>query len=132
MKKLNNDNKKVYSSTRHNNINKLEKIYQDEDIIQNDSKKSKDTVSLKNNSGRFVFTLNGENEKESNSKQQIESEEKSERTLTTKREMTQEEFKINENENENIKKKEEKEKEIGSFSSNKKINEYNGIIARKQ
>ena len=105
MKKLNNDNKKVYSSTRHNNINKLEKIYQDEDIIQNDSKKSKDTVSLKNNSGRFVFTLNGENEKESNSKQQIESEEKSERTLTTKREMTQEEFKINENENENIKKK---------------------------
>ena len=26
MKKLNNDNKKVYSSTRHNNINKLKKI----------------------------------------------------------------------------------------------------------
>ena len=134
MKKLNNDNKKVYSSTRHNNINKLEKIYQDEDIIQNDSKKSKDTVSLKNNSGRFVFTLNGENDKESNSKQQIESEEKSERTLTTKREMTQEEFKINENENENIKKKEEKEKEIGSFSSNKKEKDHllhNSNLARE-
>ena len=40
-------------------------------------------VSMKNNSGRFVFTLNGENEKsekKTNTKDQIKIEEKTENT----------------------------------------------------
>ena len=80
---------------------------------------------MKNNSGRFVFTLNGENEKsekKTNTKDQIKIEEKTE---NTKKDIIQKKVKINESVK-NIKK--EEEKEIGFSSSHKKGKEREHII----
>ena len=118
------NNKKIISP-----IKGKEYLYEEnsaiEKISEKDSNKNiEESFSLKNNSGRFVFTLNGDNEKSekihSNSKEKEkevdESEEKSEKSETTKKEMTQEE------ENENTKKKKDEENEVISSSTIKKDN----------
>ena len=119
--------KKIFATTRQKNINKLEYIFNDETIKE--EKNSKDTVSLKNTSARFVFTLNGDmekNEEESKENEKVESQEKSENSLSTKKEIPQE--KIIKNENSKKKKEEENEKEnINeniSSSSHKKEKEH--------
>ena len=122
MKQITNENKKDTPFIDQNNLNENE-IQSNDKIIKETYKSSKDTVSLKNTSGRFVFTLNGDdekNEKETKTKEQVESEEKSEKSETTKKEITQEEI----NENENTKKKKEEENEIGSLDSHKKEKEH--------
>ena len=118
MKNINNVAHKKASLTRQNNINNYEYIYNDE-AVKEEEKRSKKTVSLKSNSGRFVFTLNGDNEKsqkKSKSKEQIEREEKSEKSESTKKEVLQEQIK----KIEKTKKKKEEENEIISNSSHKK------------
>ena len=102
---------------QQNKPKNIEYIYNDEAIKE--EKHSKKTVSLKSNSGRFVFTLNGDNEKsekKSKSKEKIESEEKSEKSVSTKKEISQEQMK----ETQKTKKKKDEENEIISTSSHKK------------
>ena len=126
MKKLTTENKNRNVPQNQNNIKTIEYTYNDKEIKESE-KKSKDTVSLKNTSGRFVFTLNGSNEKtdkKTNTKEKVESEEKSEKSKSTKKEMIQEEIK----ENENTKKKKEEENENVSFSTQKKEKEKEHII----
>ena len=121
MKKLTNENKNRNLPQNQNNIKTIEYAYNDKEIKETE-KKSKDTVSLKNTSGRFVFTLNGSNEKsdeKTNTKEKVESEEKTEKSKSTKKEMIQEEVK----ENENTKKKKGEENENVSFSTQKKEKE---------
>ena len=73
-------------------------------LIENNSnekankKTSKKIVSMKNNSRRFVFTLNGENEKcekKTNNKEQLKREEKREKSESTKKDIIQKKRKIN-------------------------------------
>ena len=102
---------------QQNKPKNIEYIYNDEAIKE--EKHSKKTVSLKSNSGRFVFTLNGDNEKsekKSKSKEKIESEEKSEKSVSTKKEISQEQMK----ETQKTKMKKDEENEIISTSSHKK------------
>ena len=127
MKKLTNDNPKENSSKNQNNLNPIE--YASNEKVNKDTyKSSTEIISMKNNSGRFVFTLNGENEKsekKTNTKEQIKSEEKTEKTESTKKDIIQKKVTINEN----VKnKKKEEEKEIGSSSSHKKEKEREHII----
>ena len=119
MKNINPINPKKVSLTQQNTIKNIEYIYNDE-AIKEEEKQSKETVSLKSNSGRFVFTLNGDNEKnekKTESREKRESEEKSEKSVTTKKEIPQEEIKVIE------KNKKEEEKEIVTISSHKKEKE---------
>ena len=62
MKKLTNENSKDNQAQNQNNINPIEDT-SNEKANKETYKNSKEIVSMKNNSGRFVFTLNGENEK---------------------------------------------------------------------
>ena len=118
MKTINTVPQKKMTLTQQNNLKNIEYIYNDEAIKE--EKNSKKTVSLKSNSGRFVFTLNGDNdeksEKKSKSKKQIEIEEKSEKSGSTKKEISQEKMK----ETQKTKKIKEEENEIISTSSHKK------------
>ena len=129
MKNINPINPKKVSLTQQNTIKNIEYIYNDE-AIKEEEKQSKETVSLKSNSGRFVFTLNGDNEKnekKTESREKRESEEKSEKSVTTKKEIPQEEIKVIE------KNKKEEEKEIVTISSHKKEKENiinNSNVAR--
>ena len=130
-KNLNTDTKnkkKIFGTTRQKNINKLEFNFNDEEVKE--EKHSKDTVSLKNTSGRFVvFTLNDDiekNEKESKEDEKVESNEKSENSLSTKKDIPQEEIKKNESSKKKKEEENEKEniKENISPSSNKKEKEH--------
>ena len=126
MKKLTNENKNPNLSKKKKNLNTAEYTYEDKEIKEG-LKNSKDTMSLKNTSGRFVFTLNGDNEKsekKTNTKDKIESEEKTEKSQSTKKEMNPEEIK----ENENAKEIKEEENEVVSFSTHKKEKEKEHII----
>ena len=122
MKKLTNENSKDSKDNQaqnQNNINPIEDT-SNEKANKETYKNSKEIVSMKNNSGRFVFTLNGENEKsekKTNNKEQIKSEEKTEKSESTKKDIIQNQVKINKKTKNN---KNEEENEIGSSSSYKK------------
>ena len=111
MKKLTNENPKENSSKNQNNLNPIE--YASNEKVNKDTyKSSTEIISMKNNSGRFVFTLNGENEKsekKTNTKEQIKSEEKTEKTESTKKDIIIQK-KVTINENVKNKKKEEEKK----------------------
>ena len=126
MKQLTDEDKNEIKPNNQKNKNNFENINND-NVIKETFKSSQDTVSLKNTSGRFVFTLNGESEKsekKTKTKELVESEEKSEKSETTKKEMTPDEL----NENEYFQKKKEEKNEIVSSSTNKKEKEKEHVI----
>jgi len=94
MKKLINENSKDNPTQNQNNMNLIENNSNE----KANKKTSKKIVSMKNNSRRFVFTLNGENEKcekKTNNKEQLKREEKREKSESTKKDIIQKKRKIN-------------------------------------